>query len=422
MTTEGITFYRPRSLLIPEDMGLVRNRLPAYPGMPKRELEYPMDSRTIFFDVFRSAEAKKIIAIGPEMRNLRDNLLPLKILCGGRELKYKMETQLDYTTKRWKTGLTILHIEDPRLKSDEEIKLTFCWRSFKQELSIGPSLFDDCKFTEFTLMAIQKDNPPVWILDWCRFFNRVHNVSRIVLYDNASSDLEGIKSELQKLSKEMEIHLVHWNFPYGPPSSAFAQRGALNHCYWNLNDRSRYFLNFDIDEYLVNRTPYSLSEYLNRTMSSKIATLYMIGRDVPNTPQLKSLKRRLRANDHEYRLEFYKSSPPKTIFKGKGIKFVGVHRNWVDLPRFVQIFLRRNYSMYEIYRKFNHLWLKFKLPVGPYKLEKQVDPDELYFNHYKSLTTGWKWRTQINPPNPLEPHQVVYDLEMREHLKQANLL
>ena len=428
MATEGITFHHPHSLLIPEGMGLVRDRLPAYPGMPKRELEYPMDSRTIFFDVFRSAEAKKIIAIGPEMRNLRDKLLPLKILCGGRALRYKMETQLDYTRLRWKIGLTILYIEDPRLKSDEEIRLTFCWRSFKQELSIGPSLFDDCKFTEFTLMAIQKDSPPIWISDRCRFFNRVHNVSRIVLYDNDSSNLEDIKSELQKLSKEMEIHLVHWNFPFGPPSSEFAQRGALNHCYWHLKDRSKYFLNFDIDEYLVNRTSYSLSEYLNRTMSSRIATLNVIGRNVPSTPQLKSQKRRLRANDHEYHLKLYKSSPSKTIFKGSGIKFVSVHRNLLDLPRFTQIFLVRYRSIYRMYRKLNHLWLKFKLPIGPYKLEKQVDPDELYFNHYKSLTTDWRLRYRINPPKPfnppkpLEPHQVVYDPDMCEHLKRANIL
>ena len=174
-------------------------------------------------------------------------------------------------------------------------------------------------------MAIQKDNHPVWISDWCRFFNRIHNVSRIVLYDNASSNLEELKSELQGLSKEMEIHLVHWNFPFGPPSSAFTQRGALNHCYWNLKDRSKYFLNFDIDEYLVNRTPYPLSEYLNRTMSSRIASLYVIGRNVPRMPQLKSPKRRLRANDYEYRLK-YQREPSKTIFKGSGVNFVSLSR------------------------------------------------------------------------------------------------
>ena len=417
MTTEGITFYRPRPLLIPEGMGLVRDRLPTYPGAPKGEVETPMDSRTIFFDVFHSAQVKKIIAIGPEMRNLRDKLLPLKILCGGRELKYKMETPLDYTRLRWKNGLTILYIEDPRFKSDEEIELTFCWPSFKQELSIRPSSFDDRKFTEFTLMAIQKDNPPVWISDWCRFFNRVHNISRIVLYDNASSNLEELKSELQGLSEEMEIHLVYWNFPFGPPSSRFAQLGALNHCYWNLKDRSKYFLNFDIDEYLVNRTPYSLSEYLNRTMSSRIVSLSVTGRRVPSTPQLKSQKRRLRAKDHEYRLK-YRLSPPKTIFKGSGIKFVTVHRNLLDLPRFAQIFLVRYRSVYRIYRRLNHWWLKFKLPVGPYKLAKPVDSDELYFNHYRSLTNDWKRKPPIRP---LKPDQIVYDLDIREHLKRANL-
>ena len=417
MTTEGITLHHPRSLLIPEGMGLVRDRLPAYPGMPKRELELPMDTRTIFFDVFRSAQAK-IIAIGPEMRNLRDELLPLKILCGGRELKYKMETRSDYTGFfKWRTGLTILYIDDPGLNSDEEIKLIFCWRSFEQELSIGPSSFDDCKFTEFTLMAIQKDNPLVWISDWCRFFNRVHNVSRIVLYDNASSNLEDLKSELQGLSEEMEIHLVYWNFPFGPPSSEFTQLGALNHCYRNLKDRSKYFLNFDIDEYLVNRTPYSLSEYLNRTMSARIATLGVIGSNVPSIPQLKSQKRRVRASDHEYRYK-YELSPSKTIFKGGGIKYVSIHRNLPDLPRFAQFFWGHHRF---IYGKLNRLWLKFKLPVGPYKLAKSANSNELYFNHYKSLTTGWRSGGSINPPKPLEPHQVLYDPDIREHLKQADL-
>ena len=59
MTTEGIMFYRPRSLLISEEMGLVRDRLPTYPGAHLDELAFQMDSRTIFFDGFRSAQAKK---------------------------------------------------------------------------------------------------------------------------------------------------------------------------------------------------------------------------------------------------------------------------------------------------------------------------------------------------------------------------
>ena len=419
MTTEGITFYRPRSLMIPEDMGLVRDGRFIYPGAATSEVELPIDSRTIFFDVFSSSVAKKIIAIGPEMRNLRDELLPLKILCGGRELKYKMENQLDYTKKWGGSGLTILYIEDPRLKPDEGVELTFCWRSFEQELSIGPPPFRDCRFTDFTLMTVQKNNPPVWVSDWCRFFNRVHNVSRIVLYDNDSSNLEVLKPELQGLSKEMEIHLVYWNFPYGPPNSAFAQRGALNHLYWNLKDRSNYFLNFDIDEYLVNRTSYSLSKYLDRTISSKIPSLRVTNYNVPSTPQLKALKRRLRVNDCEYRFKHGLPSISKTIFKGSGIKFVSVHRNLVDLPRWVQNLLVHRLRLYET---FNWLWLKFKLPIGPYKLEKQASPDELYFNHYKSLTTGWKFQGQINAPKTLEPHLVVYDPDVREHLKQADLL
>ena len=418
MTTEGIMYHRPRPLMIPERMGLIRDGLPAYPGATPGELELTIDSRTIFFDVFRSSVTKKIIAIGPDMRNFRDKLLPLKILCGGLELKYKMENQLDYTKKWGGSGLTMLYIDPPQLKPDEKIGLTFCWRSFKQELSIEPPPFGNCKFTNFTLTTIQKDNPPIWISDWCRYFNRVHNVSRIVLYDNDSSNLEALKSELQGLSKEMEIHLVYWNFPYGPPNSAFAQRGALNHFYWNLKDRSKYFLNFDIDEYLVNRTSYPLLEYLNLTMPSKISSLRMTNYNVPNTPQLKASKRRLRVTDYEYR---YKQDIPlisKTIFKGSGIKFVSVHRNLVDLPRWVRIFLVRRLSLYEV---FNRLWLKLKLPIGPYKLEKQVDPNELYFNHYRSLTTGWKWRTEIDAPRPLEPSLIVYDPDIREHLKQANL-
>ena len=418
MGTEGITFYRPSSLLIPERMGFVREGRPLYPGATISEIELPIDSRTIFFDVFTSSGSKEITAIGPEMRNLRAELLPLKILCGGRELKYKMETPLDYTKRRWGSGLTILHIEKPQLKPDEKIELTFCWRSFEQELSIGPSPFQGCKFTDFTLMTVQKDNPPVWISDWCRFFNRVHNVSRIVFYDNDSSNLEDLKSELQELSKEMEIHLVYWNFPYGPPNSAFTQRGALNHLYRNLRDRSNYFLNFDIDEYLVNRTSYSLSEYLDRTISSKIPSLRVTNYNVPNTPQLKASERRLRVTDYEYRFRLGLPSISKTIFKGSGIKFVSVHRNLVDLPQWVQRFLVRRLHLYET---LNRLWLKFKLPVGPYKLEKQVDSEELYFNHYKSLTNGWKFRAQIYGPPPLEPHSIVYDPDIREHLKQANL-
>ena len=86
----GVLIYRPTPVLIPEDSACRRDfflpRLSTVNNARLTEADYrEYDSRTIFYDVFRCDDDRKVVAIGLPPVNLRNELEKLRITCGGTD-------------------------------------------------------------------------------------------------------------------------------------------------------------------------------------------------------------------------------------------------------------------------------------------------------------------------------------------------
>ena len=85
----GVLIYRPTPVLIPEDSACRRDFLSRQSTVDSSRLteadyrEY--DSRTLFYDVFRCDDGRKVVAIGPPLVNLRNELERLSVSCPVKE-------------------------------------------------------------------------------------------------------------------------------------------------------------------------------------------------------------------------------------------------------------------------------------------------------------------------------------------------
>ena len=179
----GVLIYRPTPVLIPEDGACRRDFLSRQSMVDNAiltEADYrEYDSRTIFYDVFRCDDDRKVVAIGPPPVNLRNELEKLRITCGGRMLPHR---------KREYRRLCVLELTcDQTTNAEKNLPLQFSFPSFDVEIEVPPApLSSPAEAPHLGLMTLQRNNPLPWILDWCRWHHRLHGVSRLVLYDNAS--------------------------------------------------------------------------------------------------------------------------------------------------------------------------------------------------------------------------------------------
>ena len=88
----AVLIYQPTPVLIPEDCACRREFLSPQSTVDNSlltEADYrEYDSRTIFYDVFRCDDHRKVVAIGPPPVNLRIELENLRITCGGRTISH----------------------------------------------------------------------------------------------------------------------------------------------------------------------------------------------------------------------------------------------------------------------------------------------------------------------------------------------
>ena len=183
----GVLIYRPTPVLIPEDSTSRRDFLSPQSTVDNTRLteadyrEY--DSRTIFYDVFRCDDDRKVVAIGPPPVNLRDELARLRITCGGRRIPHR---------KREYLKLCVLELTcDQTANAGKNLPLRFSFPSFDVEIEVPPPcLSSPAEGSPLGLMTLQRNNPLPWILDWCHWHHRLHGVSRLVLYDNASDNCD----------------------------------------------------------------------------------------------------------------------------------------------------------------------------------------------------------------------------------------
>ena len=218
-----------------------------------------LDTRTVFFDVYIDWNTKILYGIGPSLFNLENELFPMEIFVNGKNSEFKI-----YKQKR------LLFIKSkclPRsLPTSVHVELVF--KSFTHSLSLDmqqcQQSIESHSSAPITISTLQKNNDIQWVIDWILWHRRLHNVERIILYDNGSTNRTELIENLKALEPEVNIIFVDWPFPYGIFPYKATQNGSLNHCRIRFPIKHGYCINLDIDEYLVRSGEKNLLDYLKR--------------------------------------------------------------------------------------------------------------------------------------------------------------
>ena len=243
-----IKTYYPQSVLLPDGIErVVSLEIQESIGrlLPKQE-QANYDSKTLFYDLF--VQSNRLICIGPPFYNIG---APLAIKHKGKNLSFK----LIRSDEKWR-GVEVIDIKLPsRWTQVSQLDLEFVFREFTIEVSCHCNKIIPLLQRDLGLTNLQKDNPLIWIKDWCRWHIRVHGVQRIVLYDNGSSYWPTLEKELVEIDEEVEIILVHWPYKHGPIPDIlgkyrYAKIGAFNHFHRLFGIRTSWCINLDVDEFL----------------------------------------------------------------------------------------------------------------------------------------------------------------------------
>ena len=416
--------YTPNSVSLPDSCS-IRREIPYKDGPEDRSRE---DTRTVFYDVFIHPLSRKLFCIGPTLFNLKKHLFPFVVTLNGRRIRLAC-----YEIER----LFFLESAPLELEFQEELAVVVEFSHFAQQLTINQDEQSDLSYQQekasLTISTLQKDNHAEWICDWVVWHRRLHDIGRVILYDNGSSNLDEVMQYLSGHAGDMSIVIVDWNFPHGVRPFKSAQHGSLNHCRLRFPIRNGYCVNLDIDEYLAPPSSQeSLLNYLNRKMSRSFCGAISIkSRIVPVTVDV-SRKPLPRCYDfhHVYRKssELYKKVERNRYFKYI-YRFENVGYNSPHKTRSHKnpIFCRQ----YSLWHKLSFhiaklIWRGMRL-IGSSAVERpQIDsisvPDtELYYYHFLGLTTGWQGEVRhkafsrsdrrIHMPDP-DIHQLAAKAKM----------
>ena len=390
--------YEPCGITIPRSLGLWR--MPHYWGGKVDSGDVTPELYTAFYDIFRSYKGDEIIAIGPELLNLEEDLGQLRVFVDGVEIKYRQRLLgLDRIRRADPIKFNFVTIQlGPEQAAQSQLEVLFKWDLFEKRVLVGKHPLGELKEHELTITTMQKDSPPIWITDWLNYHHKVHGVSRVVLYDNASADFQAIKNLFMNIDAVVEVILVNWRYPFGFIRTRYSQQGSLNHCYHWIGHKTKYFLNFDLDEYLINKTPQRLSSYLQRRFdgTSRMASIEIRECKVPNVKKASDSSEIPRLGQYDYREKSIGAHSPKNIFRYGRVDYISHH---IIVPRWP---VRFRWILNFLHSKSRTRYLK--LPLSGFFFTALAADNELYFNHYQGLNSGWKIpeRTHIQEYDPIQ--------------------
>lgn len=153
---------------------------------------------------------------------------------------------------------------------DAPLRMTVEADGHSAQIVIPPYPFADWRKVALTQVVFQKDYPMVWVRDQALFYHRAHGYERMVVYDNNSANVAELKDCLAQLDEGLQVLLIRWPFPWFRPrtqkrpgvSDVCSQIAAYNHHMHLIASRSIYVSQFDLDEYLMNRSGRPLIDYL----------------------------------------------------------------------------------------------------------------------------------------------------------------
>ena len=362
-----------------------------------------LDTRTVFFDVYIDWNIKILYGIGSRLFNLENELFPMEIFVNGDNAEFKIYQQRK-----------LLFIKSKRLPSSlpKSVHVELVFQSFTHSMSLDLQQYQQSiesnSSAPITISTLQKNNDIQWVIDWILWHRRLHNVERIVLYDNGSTNRTELIENLKALEPEVKIIFVDWSFPYGISPYKATQDGSLNHCRIRFPIKHGYCINLDIDELLVRSGEKKLLDYLNASLTYPFPGLcYIKECKVPNitkskrvgVPRVLDFHFRFRQFGHHLTREFTRPYT-KYIYKFNSPYYFYVHGAKLgNHALFEQIFnfLKRIHYCYK-----KSLW-----EIKRFRLKRQnttedwrnrlppfnsifADESEFYFFHFLGLSTNWK--------------------------------
>ena len=386
--------YYPKPTYIPSDINIKR-AVRTYTdngikNIPAEKMGIDLsryDTKTIFYDTFFSNDLKYIFCVSPPFLNIGK---PFSITHENKPLKFNIHVADVVTITRIKTNTLM------RQNTGNNLYLEVKFPCFNISLSCAKKNLIPLTKTNITLVTMQKDNPIIWIKDWCLWYKRLHGISRIVIYDNASEKISTLTEKLKALSEEVEIILVHWPFPFGCKPVArhineYSQVGAFNHFRLFFGDNTKWVLSLDIDEYLYINKNISLIEYLAKFKNRFCPIKYFKPCLVPDFTKIKKRK--------TPRFFHYAFVPGEIVGKVK---------KYCYQPRYIKINWVHQVLLINSIQKVKKLFCL--------KIQKNKNYKQIFFYHLKGINTGWRIHSK-KLEDPKDKHFVFDSRLIRSAVK-----
>lgn len=338
------------------------------------------DSDTVFYDVFLSADGRRLNAIGPPLVNLRGLVLPVTWSLEEEGRVERLPTRLRVRSRdratffswslRRRLDPTREHILHARLACGAEATVRV------QPFALGQVYLQ--------MATLQKDNRLEWITDWVHF-GVSQGVERFLIYDNGSRDFEGLRSALEALPVDVEVVLISWPFPYGPVRSyynQYCQAGQNNHAEQRFA-YAEWTGHLDVDEYVIGASRRSTAEEL-RALPVRVGLLRIDSYWVPNVGEWPD-GNIPRVHDFRYRERQPREQAHKYFMRSNAYRQARTHNGDV---------------------RFGYL-------------RKKAQPAELCFLHCVGLADDWRPYTQRRAPVPVDPELHVIDTRVAERLPRV---
>lgn len=254
---------------------------------------------------------------------------------------------------------------------------------FEQSINLQPNPFANAE-CKTTLNTLQQDNPAEWVSEWCNYYYLQHKIERIIVYNNGSINERSLPN--LEVNQNIEVWYVKWDHLY-EQYFARCQIGALTHSYNWVGKSADYFLNFDIDEYLVNDSGMPLVKYMKKSKQhgTSLGGYRMPERETPPSPdkEVTNLKDMGKKQDGAY----------KYIYKSGYWSILNVHAAYRRkfIPRTLSAVLLNSSTFKVGFFLYKFMYLAFKNMPFLSRYEHISHTKNLYFLHYRETrNTNWK--------------------------------
>lgn len=222
---------------------------------------------TIFYDVFRAADANAIWFVGPPTWALTN----------------KIGTAILEATHTAPPDITIWSMDRcNRFRAPcDASTLAFGAGAIPRTITVQPNCCEWFRGKR-VLLTKSRNNELQWIRDWAQFYVRNHGCNAVLLYDNGSSrygrnDIDHALSGIPGLDT---VAIVDWPYKYGPGGgpprsglwdSDFSQYGTLEHARHRFLAYAEACIYVDIDELVLTNDRSSIFERVSRSGTGFIA-------------------------------------------------------------------------------------------------------------------------------------------------------